>query len=995
MPQLGPAFPHAASSFRSSIPVFRLRHWPLCVVLASALVMSLPGGAQAQQASMPGMPPPVLMRVPEGNQPVQVVASLAEVELAGTRARTRLELVFLNPNRRVLEGDLQFPLGAAQQVVGFALEAPDGRGMLPAVPVEKARGRQVFEDVTRRRVDPALLEQTVGENFKLRVYPLAPGKPRKVVLELDETLSPGADGRVRYQPPAFLRSLPNAHLRIRGVGLARRQVQAGAAWQPAMLADEAGSLVAYHEQAAPAPKADLSLSWKASPALILSTHAGARYFSTDVALDLPQRPRPVPQQMLIVWDASGSGQGRDHARELALLDAYFHSLPPAHGLAVALRVVRDQAEALRHYTIKAGQWQALRQDLERMVYDGASRGEAWFAPTGLPKAPDLALLFSDGLSNWGREDAAAPPDLPLYAVVATPQAASLALRSLSEAQGGQLLDLARQEPREAARALGVERARVVALEGQGVKDLVLGPVDGRQATLAGQLDAPEGQVSLSLGWPGKVVKRQTLKLDGRRPDSAGPWAAQTWARLRIDTLEAAPRLHRAEILRLGERFGVVSSLSSLLVLESLEDHLQYRVLPPEGPWRAAYLARIGPEGGDQAQVSAHLDQLARRFADKQKWWDTDFPKGPQPPPPEAEPPRTSAGARDARRETAAVAPMVRPLAMMAPAPMPVAVAAAAAPAAAPSAPGQAAASIQLQAWQPDASYARRLQDARPEERYAIYLDERGSHTNSTAFYLDVAEIFFQQGEPALALRILSNLAEMDLENRALLRILAYRLIQAGQAADALPLLERVRTLAPDEPQSWRDLGLAQQEAGRYQAALDNLWETVRRPWSGRFADIDLIALAELNALVAQHPELDAGRVDQRLRRNLPLDLRAVLSWDSDNTDIDLWVTDPNGEKVYFAHPQSYQGGRISRDFTGGYGPEEFSLKLAKPGRYEVRAQFYGHRQQIISPYTSLMLRLSTGFGTPAQKDERVILRLSGQGEAVLVGSFEVLPPKSE
>jgi hypothetical protein len=36
-----------------------------------------------------------------------------------------------------------------------------------------------------------------------------------------------------------------------------------------------------------------------------------------------------------------------------------------------------------------------------------------------------------------------------------------------------------------------------------------------------------------------------------------------------------------------------------------------------------------------------------------------------------------------------------------------------------------------------------------------------------------------------------------------------------------------------------------------------------------------------------------------------------------------------------------------------------------------------------------MLRLSTGFGKATQKDENVTLRLSGQKEEVLVGSFEV------
>jgi uncharacterized protein YfaP (DUF2135 family) len=133
--------------------------------------------------------------------------------------------------------------------------------------------------------------------------------------------------------------------------------------------------------------------------------------------------------------------------------------------------------------------------------------------------------------------------------------------------------------------------------------------------------------------------------------------------------------------------------------------------------------------------------------------------------------------------------------------------------------------------------------------------------------------------------------------------------------------------------------------------------------------------------------------DARLLRNLPLDLRAVMTWDADNTDIDLHVTDPNGEEAYYGRQLTYQGGRMSRDFTSGYGPEEFALRHAKPGTYTVQARFYGHRQQIVSSATTLMLRLTTGFGTPAQKDHDVVLRLSGQADRqVLVGSFEVGGP---
>jgi tetratricopeptide (TPR) repeat protein len=231
---------------------------------------------------------------------------------------------------------------------------------------------------------------------------------------------------------------------------------------------------------------------------------------------------------------------------------------------------------------------------------------------------------------------------------------------------------------------------------------------------------------------------------------------------------------------------------------------------------------------------------------------------------------------------------------------------------------------------------------------------------------------------------------MDLETRAIQRILGHRLMQAQQPALALPVFRKVLALAPDEPQSYRDLGLSYAADGQRQKAIDALREVVDRPWNARFPEIELVALAELNAIAATATQaLDLARIDPRLLRNLPLALRVVLTWDADNTDIDLWVTDPNGERAFYGNRLSYQGGRMSPDFTGGYGPEEFSLKQARPGRYKVEANYYGNRQQIVAGATTLQLQLVTGFGTPRQRAQTVTLRLKDRQEVVFVGEFDV------
>ena len=55
-------------------------------------------------------------------------------------------------------------------------------------------------------------------------------------------------------------------------------------------------------------------------------------------------------------------------------------------------------------------------------------------------------------------------------------------------------------------------------------------------------------------------------------------------------------------------------------------------------------------------------------------------------------------------------------------------------------------------------------------------------------------------------------------------------------------------MRPEEPQSYRDLGLTYREMKKYDKAIKYLYKVVTRVWDGRFSDIDLIALYEMNAI---------------------------------------------------------------------------------------------------------------------------------------------------
>ena len=50
---------------------------------------------------------------------------------------------------------------------------------------------------------------------------------------------------------------------------------------------------------------------------------------------------------------------------------------------------------------------------------------------------------------------------------------------------------------------------------------------------------------------------------------------------------------------------------------------------------------------------------------------------------------------------------------------------------------------------------------------------------------------------------------------------------------------------------------------------------------------------------------------------------------------------PSGEKCFYSYNRTWLGGRLSRDITQGYGPEEYLIKKAVSGTYQIKAHYYG------------------------------------------------------
>lgn len=940
------------------------------------------------------------IEVAEKDVDAVVVESVSiSTEITGRIAVTTYDLIFRNPNSRILEGSLVFPLNDGQRVVAFALDV--NGSLREAVPIEKDRGRVIFEEIERHGSDPGLAEQVAGNVYRARIYPIPAEGTRHVRLAYQEDLVPAGEQTWYRLNLDFPRILKHFHLALNVHSAATFPAEARttldlqlAPWRDGQFMDlEREDFDARGVFEIALPKAE-------RPKVMTGRFHGSEYFYAEV----PNTPllfsRPVPKVVGLLWDSSASGRDRSHEKEFALLTAWFADIKNAE---VRLIRLRDRATRDGSFTIRDGDWSGLRKELEATVYDGATSLDGLTDDAKV----DTWILFSDGFFNYGANEAS--PKLPLHGsvhtVLSSARANPLWLKTVAASRNGEYVNLFESEAAKAAFILEAQSMRVLSIDcdPEAVAHIFPEPgtpISGDTFVVTGILRKKSAKIRLLIGH--NKENAQPIELSFLSGDDPSPLAPRAWAATKIDLLSTEYRANAEAIRETSREFGIVTPDTSLLVLETVADYLRYDVTPPDelrAEWEAR---RPSQRPAAMKNQNDHLESVVEAFEERLAWWNKGFPTDTPKKKPHSAPKvvasapvePTSHAALDGDDEVTLSPFTVQPAA---------GARYRAAGSDSTSRPGDAAdqsgaPEIALQKWSPTSGYMDHLRRVKPEKRYAAYLEERPAHQREPGFFLDCADLFFENDDSETALRVLSNLAELELDDPALLRVLAYRLTQVNRSDVAAPVLERVLLLRPEEPQSRRDLALAYAAIGKFQRAVDLLWEIVSTPWDARFPEVELIALEELNAIVATcGQKLDLSRCDPRLLKNMPNDLRVVLSWDANDCDIDLWVADPNDETAKYDYPLTYQGGLMSRDFTGGYGPEEFILHRAKAGKYAIEINYYGDRRQMTLGPVTAQVRLITGFGTPAQQEKRLTVRLKEKQETVDIGSVEIAdkPGKSK
>ncbi|RRT91976.1 VIT domain-containing protein [Empedobacter falsenii] len=946
-------------------------------------------------------------RIEIGERPDENSVSLqsmnVQVEIFGNLAKTTTTLVFTNSSSRNLEGNLVFPLPENTTVSGYAIDI-NGK-LRNAVPVTKVRAVEVFESIQKQNIDPGIIEKVEGNNFRTRISPIPAKGSRTIQLSYYQELKLDKSSYQYHLPLDSSKKIAKFNLTTKVYN---------AAGKPQLIETPDGSFnfsensniyEANLSKTDFTPKKSLIINLPKSPnnveSFVQKNVDGSVYFYANLLVDAKSQPKVWSKNIGIIWDNSLSGLKRNHQKELEFLDKI---ISQQKNLNIEVSLLNFSLEKSRFFQIKNGDWSELKKYLENVTYDGGTN-YAKILPASL-KA-DEYLLFSDGISSFGSN--IFNIDKPFYTIASSPTSNYGVLKMIAQKVGGKFINLNENSVENAFKQINESSVQFLGIINNTAGEVY--PISTNDVnngiSIAGISQYPNAKLMMMFGRNGKVEFNKELDLSKATQNLE---ISKIWAQSKVNYLELNLEQYKTEIEEIGKQFSIVTSNTSLIVLENVSDYVKYKINPPaELQSEFNKLSKQGFEQNETRKADLLKNAIAKA-KELKEWWKKDFkyikPKYPKPVGdsttyleetvqvnmvmPE---PRTTAvmemessaeqamvvTANGVRRESRSLgyasANFVADKKMK----------------------DESSASvpeIKIVNVKSDKEYMKLIEASK--NPYQTYLDLRKDYAETPAYYFDVATFFFQKKEKETGLKILSSIADLGLEDAELYKMLAYKLKEIEEYQTELFITKKVLDWRPFDAQSYRDYALALQDNEQYQSALEYLYKVLTNDYSVEIAnrdrDITEIIVPEVNNLISLHrKELNLSKINKDIIVDIPVDIRVVMNWNKDMTDIDLWVTDPNGEKCFYGHRTTAIGGRMSEDVTQGFGPEQFMLKKAIKGKYKIETNFFGERQMSISGPTTISAEIYLMYSSGKQVKKMITFqnnKPNSGGEGILVGEFE-------
>lgn len=956
-----------------------------------------------------------------------------KVNVIGNISTTTMTMVFQNKTTQQLEGTLTFPLPEGVTVSGYALDI-NGK-MRDAVPVDKSKGTQVFEEIERRRVDPGLLEKVEGNNFRTRIYPIPGQSSRTISISYEEVLSVSNNKYTYRLPMSFDQPINKFGLTLQ-------------VWQKNKPIVEAGNneiKFDKHNNAyissfsrtnyTPSKLLSFSVPTQTEADVIMESASGSYYFMVNYLVkNKEKREKKWSDAIGIIWDASLSNQSKDIEKELILLDAIISS---KQNLKIKLGLLNNTFTKGGEFTIKNGDWSDLRKTLLDVVYDGGTKYNA----IDLNKiSSNEYILFSDGISTLSEASFKQNKQTPIHCIVSSPMADYSNLKSIAINSKGKFVNLNGTDIATAKEDVLYDSFMFLGIKNNGnvsqVYPSIPTPVN-ELFSISGISNTENNNITLEFGYGNTITEEKTIALNSKGFTNNDIDVHKLWAQKKIQELDLEYEKNKDEIMELSQQFGIVTRNTSLIVLEEMADYIRYGITPPQ-ELITEYNKYLGDQTARQNQQrqqiiseQANLLQLAKNDMTQLKtWWNTEFklPQNSYPKPDKKKPSNKNSvqftspvikeevaknsdemmmsmdvmdlkeskdvlidefivgNASINKKSVSASVSIVNEEKML-------------------------KENSNNDSYIPqqtkltmidiknDAEYMKRLTGDNSND-YKIYIEERKNYGGTPSFYFNMADWFMKHNDPEKALSILTSIAEIGLENIGAYKMLAFRLKEYNEPEMLLFVTKKLKEWRPFEQQSYRDYALALKESGQYQQALDSLYSSMTSPKNNTQQNADLgmnmVLLNDINNLISLHgKELNTSAIDTALIYSMPVDIRVVINWSVPQTHIDMQITDPQGEMVTYNHNRSQIGGRLDAHEIMDFGPEQFLLKKGMKGKYTIQVDYWGSSNvSSTSEPATIMTEIYIGYSSGKEERKIVCFNLSNANidkaqKKVTIAEFEI------
>lgn len=551
------------------------------------------------------------------------------MELVDRVLRYEVTETFINRGGRLGEADFMFPLpkGAAFQDLKLSINGE----MVSGETMNANQARQIYEEIVRRQRDPALLEWMGYGLLRARIFPIAPGEQKKVVVRFQtvaeregdalrvdyfrgmRTTRPGA-GQQSEGRTSFVLTYPSDAMYGRAYSPTHSLYESGYASDDSgdrfLFASDNRRSMRRVEVRDATGEVTILIPIRRSTSAAISMLANAPGNGDGFALitlSPPSiRPRPVPRDLTFVIDVSGSMSGQKIEQARAAGMQILRTLSPMDRFRLIdfssdVRTFRDGYSAATRENLRAAERYLDQLEAQGSTNISGALDEALSTPVQPGRLP-IILFLTDGQPTVGERDAS---------VIASNVGKQRGSRRLFTFGVGADLNVSLIEqlalegrgtasfvrPEESVeRAVGIVASRLtsplvtdVRVHGDGVRLLKMhpsGPVDifaGEDLVILARYNGSgdafvrfDGQTTNGpVSWSTRVYF----------PDRAreNPFVARLWATQRIGYLSAEKRKHGGsqeiddEIRDLGDRFGIPTEFSSYLVVEpGMNRRLQVR-----------------------------------------------------------------------------------------------------------------------------------------------------------------------------------------------------------------------------------------------------------------------------------------------------------------------------------------------------------------------------------------------------------------------------------